>query len=244
MGFLSANNGVHWPSLSDMSDQSAEPTAKVTLEIYSDVVCPWCYIGKRRFETAMDRLTSDERERMTVIWRPFQLDPSAPVGPGRPAVDGYAKKFGGVEKATEIIDSMTNTAAGVGLGMRFDIAKRANTFEAHRLLWWAYETAGVAAQWELKERLLAAYFVQGREVGVIEELAAIAGEAGLDRDAALAFLQSAAGVSETKLELEEGREIGVTAVPTFVVNHQWGVPGAQDPEVLERMLRRLLAEAA
>ncbi len=225
-----------------MDANIAEQPNSVTLEIYSDVICPWCYIGKRRFETALARLDLEQRQRLVVIWRPFQLDPSAPVGPGTPAADGYAKKFGGIERATEILDYLTTTAAGEGLEMRFDIAQRANTFEAHRLLWWALTTAGPKAQWELKERLLAAYFVQGRQVGVIADLVEITGEAGLSRPLAQAFLESTNGVAETKAEILEGQTIGVTAVPTFVVDHQWAVPGAQDPDVLEKMLRRLLSQ--
>ncbi len=102
------------------------------MEIYSDVVCPWCYIGKRRFEEALNEF--EHADEIDVRWRPFQLDPRAPATPS-PVLDAYARKFGGPERAMEIIDHITSVAASVGLDFHLDIAQRGNTFAAHRLLW-------------------------------------------------------------------------------------------------------------
>ena len=127
------------------------------VEIYSDVVCPWCVIGKAKFETARAAYLAEDGESIEVIWRPFQLDPTAP-STGSPVIDVYAKKFGGMEKAREITEHVTAVAATVGWEFNFAIAKRGNTFDAHRLLAYAYEMGGEAIQGQLKNGLLRAYF--------------------------------------------------------------------------------------
>jgi len=138
------------------------------VEIYSDVVCPWCYIGKRRFEAALERF--EGRDDVTVVYKPYQLDPRAPTEP-TPVVDAYARKFGGPEDAMRIIERVTDTAAPEGLEFHLEIAQRANTFDAHRLLAYAHERGLQAA---MKERLLQAYFVEGKDVADHAQLAALA----------------------------------------------------------------------
>jgi predicted DsbA family dithiol-disulfide isomerase len=208
----------------------------VDVEIWSDVVCPWCYIGKRRFETAVAELADEIDVRIT--FRPYQLDPTASPGKSMPVIDAYAKKFGGYERAQEIIDHITAVAAECGLHFRMDRALRANTLNAHRLLWLAQATGHQLA---LKERLLQAYFMDGLDVGDLDVLAACAAEVGLDRDRVRAFLDSDDGLAELAHELQVAIELEITAVPTFVFDNKWMVPGAQDPATFVQVLRRVVA---
>jgi predicted DsbA family dithiol-disulfide isomerase len=203
----------------------------VLVEIYSDVVCPWCYVGKRRFEHALSRF--EGRDDVTVVWRPFQLDPHAPTAP-TPVADAYARKFGGPEEAGRIIERMTATAAGEGLDFHLDVAQRSNTFDAHRLIGYA---AHHGRQSAMKERLLRAYFTDGLSVADPEVLADLAADVGLDRGDVVRFLASDEGVAELREELLQGLERGVTAVPTFVFENTWAVPGAQDADTMLRVLR-------
>ncbi|HEX2785390.1 MAG TPA: DsbA family oxidoreductase [Ilumatobacteraceae bacterium] len=208
----------------------------VDVEIWSDVVCPWCYIGKRRFETAIIEL-ADEID-VTIVFRPYQLDPTASPGKAGPVIDTYAKKFGGYERAQQIIDHVTSIAAESGIHFRMDRALRANTLLAHRLLWLA-ETTG--KQVALKERLLQAYFIDGLDVGDPDVLATCAADIGLDHDRVLSFLESDDGLVEVRHELQRALEMEITAVPTFVFDDRWMVPGAQDPSTFVEVLRRVVA---
>jgi predicted DsbA family dithiol-disulfide isomerase len=208
----------------------------VDVEIWSDVVCPWCYIGKRRFEAAVAEL-ADEID-VTIVFRPYQLDPTASPGKAGPVVDAYAKKFGGYERAQQIIDHVTAVAAESGIHFRMDRALRANTLLAHRLLWLAEATG---QQLALKERLLQAYFIDGLDVGDPEVLATCAAEVGLEHDRVLSFLDSDDGVDEVRHELQRALEMEITAVPTFVFDNRWMVPGAQDPSTFVEVLRRVVA---
>jgi predicted DsbA family dithiol-disulfide isomerase len=160
-------------------------------------------------------------------------------------IDAYAKKFGGPERAAQIVEHLTAVAAEEGLEFHMDRALRVNTLLAHRLLWLA-ESVGV--QLELKERLLQAYFIDGGNVGDLESLADIAAAAGLNRDAVAVFLASTDGVDEVHALLEHARENDITAVPTYVVSvegspQSWMIPGAQDTDVFVQALRRLAARA-
>ena len=214
------------------------------IEIFSDVICPWCFIGKRRFETAISRL----RERgvdvdVEYVFRPFQLDPTAPSDSPTPAKDAYAKKFGGQEKATEILQHVTSVAAQDNITFNMDIAVRANTFLAHRMLGYALKQHGTAIQIVLKEKIMDAYFTNGLNIGEISVLADCAESAGIPRPEAMTFLESDSLVNEIRAEIAEASDYGVTAVPTFIINGQWSVPGAQDVEMFERIIERILERA-
>jgi predicted DsbA family dithiol-disulfide isomerase len=209
----------------------------VTVEIWSDVVCPWCYIGKRRFEKAIAEL--DNEIEVSMVFRPFQLDPTASPGKSGPVLDAYAKKFGGLERAHEIIDHVTTVAAESGLQFRMDRALRANTLLAHRMLWLAQATGQQIA---LKERLLQAYFIDGLDIGDPDTLATCAAEVGLDADRVRAFLDSDDGLVEVRNEMQSAAELEVTAVPTFVFDGKWMVPGAQEPDTFVQVLRRVVAK--
>jgi predicted DsbA family dithiol-disulfide isomerase len=209
------------------------------VEIWSDVVCPWCYIGKRRFERAVDQLSGEIA--VEVEYRPYQLDPNAPPGAGTPVAEVYARKFGGPEQARAILDRVTGIAAGEGLEFRMDRAVRANTRLAHRLLWYAEQPGSPVDQSAVKERLMQAYFHDGLDVGDPDVLADCAAEVGLDRDDVVAFLSSDAGVGEVTAHLTYANDNGITAVPTYVIDGRWAVPGAQDTEVFVNVLRRMAA---
>jgi predicted DsbA family dithiol-disulfide isomerase len=211
------------------------------VEVWSDVVCPWCYIGKRRFAAALDTLADDPTfdADIEVVYRPYQLDPKAPPGTTMSVSETYARKFGGPEQAAAIIDNITGVAAAEGLDFHLDRAQRANTRDAHRLLWFAETSGPPGSQAALKERLLAAYFVEGRNVGDPDVLVEIAAAAGLDADEARTFLAGDGGQAEVADALAFASEAGITAVPTYVIDGRWSIPGAQDPAVFVQVLQRL-----
>jgi predicted DsbA family dithiol-disulfide isomerase len=209
----------------------------VSVEIWSDVVCPWCYIGKRRFEKVVEQL--HDEVQFQVVYRAYQLDPTASPGTATPVVEAYAKKFGGPERAEQIIGHVTTIAAEEGLEFHLERALRANTRLAHRLLWLAEATGQQAA---LKERLLRAYFVDGLDVGDPDVLADCAAEVDMPRERVRAFLDSDDGVDEVRAQLEFAAQAEITAVPTFVLDGKWAIPGAQDPDTFVQVVRRLLAK--
>ncbi|MET0144991.1 MAG: DsbA family oxidoreductase [Ilumatobacteraceae bacterium] len=213
------------------------------VEVWSDVVCPWCYIGKRRFAAATAELAADPTfgAQIEVVYRPYQLDPNAPVGTTMPVLDAYARKFGGPERAQRIVDDITRLAAAEGLDFHLERARRANTRDAHRVLWFAETHGPAGAQAELKERLLAAYFIEGRNVGDHDVLVAEAAAAGLDADAVRGMLDGTEGLGEIAELLAFARDAEIAAVPTYVIDRRWSIPGAQDPAVFVQVLRRLAA---
>jgi predicted DsbA family dithiol-disulfide isomerase len=215
----------------------ATTAAPIRVDIWSDVVCPWCYIGKRRFERAVDTL-ADEVE-IEYVFRAFQLDPTASMGKSQPVAEAYAKKFGGPDRAREIIERVTSVAAEEGLEFRLDRALRANTLLAHRLLWLAERPDSPVAQPALKERLLRAYFHDGLDIGDPDVLAACAAEIGFDRDEVLAFLESGAGLHEVRADIEQAIDYGISGVPAFVINGRWSIPGAQDTDTFVNVFRQL-----
>ncbi len=215
------------------------PTETLSVEIWSDVICPWCYIGKRRFETALERFADAHPDvGVDVSYRSFMLDPTVPVGESRLVREVYEKKFGGPAAADQIIQRVSTEAAGEGLGFRLDIAKRSNTLAAHRLLVLA-ERLGCQA--ELKERLLAAYFTEGEPIGELDTLVRLAAEVGIDADQARAWLDGDDGQREVDEHLEYAEANFMTGVPTFVIDRAAAVQGAQDPDTFVIVLERRLA---
>ncbi len=224
-------------------------TPTVTVEVWSDVICPWCYIGKRRFATglqqAQDALAADGIEvSFNISYHPYQLDPTASPGVSGPVVEAYAKKFGGLERAEALLASITETAADVGLEFNMDRALRANTLLAHRVIWLAAQPDSPVDQDVMKERLLKAYFTDGLDIGVPDVLADCAAEVGFDRGNVMAFLQSDRGMADVAAELEVAHDSGITAVPTYVINGQWAIPGAQEPETFAKVLRKTASQVA
>jgi len=227
--------------------EAASERPIVPIDVWSDVVCPWCYIGKRRFEAGLQEAISaaggDLGVDIEITYRPFQLDPTAAPGATGPVFDAYAKKFGGPKQAQAIIDRVTVEAAANGLELHMDQALRANTLLAHRLIWWADQPDVLIEQGEIKERLLRAYFMEGRHIGDVEQLADLAAEVGADRAMVVTFLESDGGLDEVAADLRSAHENGITAVPTYVFNGEWAVPGAQDPAMFAKVLERLAQQA-
>jgi predicted DsbA family dithiol-disulfide isomerase len=211
----------------------------VHVEIWSDVVCPWCYIGKRRFERAVAELAGELV--VDVVYRPFQLDPTASPGASMPVAEAYARKFGGAEQAKAVIDRVTAMAHEAGIEFRMDRALRANTLLAHRLLWLAEPPCPIP-QAAVKERLLQAYFIDGLDIGDPDVLADCAADVGFDREEIVQFLEGDVGSTEVAALLRQAHDAGITAVPTYVIDRRWAIPGAQDPEVFVRVLRRIAAQ--
>jgi predicted DsbA family dithiol-disulfide isomerase len=210
----------------------------VRIEVYSDLVCPWCYIGKRRLDRALATLAEDPGfPAVDVVFRAFQLDPHAPRGRAEPVLGVYARKFGGAERANEVIARMTAVGRAEGLDLRFDLAVRPNTADAHRLLWWALRSGGAAVQRDLNEKLMAAYFTEGADIGDEDVLVERASRCGLDADQVRQALHDEQGVEALAVALQQAADLGITAVPTIVVNSRWSIPGAQDAEYFVRALR-------
>ncbi len=194
------------------------------IDIYADVVCPWCWIGRRRLEQALASYDGT----VTVRHRPFQLDPT-PVAEPRPLLDALGEKFGGPERAKQMAAQVTEVAASVGLDLHFERAVAANTFDAHRLINWAGERD---RDGETVNALHRAHFTDGVDIGSRDALATVATGVGLDRDEARRFLDSDEGVAELTAELTAARQLGITSVPTFVLAGQYAVSGAQEPATL------------
>jgi predicted DsbA family dithiol-disulfide isomerase len=204
------------------------------VDIWSDVVCPWCYIGKRNFEAALAGF--EHGGDVEVRWRSFELDPRAPaVREGDYAVR-LAQKYGvAVVDAERMVAAMTSAAAGAGLHFDFERARPGNTFDAHRLIHLAGERG---VQDAVKERLLRATFTEGEPIGDRDTLVRLAGDAGLAEGEAAAVLDSDAYAAEVRADERQALELGITAVPFFVIDGIFGVPGAQPPDVLARVLQR------
>ena len=209
------------------------------VEIWSDVVCPWCYIGKRRIESALRQF--EHRDDVEVTYRAFELNPHAEVDEGIPLDEGLARKFGvPVDEARAMNARVTAAAAGDGLAYRLDIARPGNTFDAHRLIHMA-QVEG--RQGEMKERVMAAYFVEGRPIGNHHTLLELATDVGLDPERARALLDSDEFAAEVRADELEAAELGITGVPFFVIDRRYGVSGAQPAQVLGRALDQAWSEA-
>ena len=207
------------------------------VEIWSDVVCPWCYIGKRRFEAALARF--EHAGEVEVVWKSFELDPNAPVRRG-PTQPHLARKYRiSEEQASAMHERMTGFAAAEGIDFHLDETKGGNTFDAHRLLQLAKER-GLGG--ETKERLMHAYFTDGVAIGERDVVARVGEEVGL-ADAA-EVLASDAYADAVRRDEHEARVLGIAAVPFFVVDRYYGVEGAQPPEAIRRALDEAWAATA
>jgi predicted DsbA family dithiol-disulfide isomerase len=209
----------------------------VIVEIWSDVICPWCYVGKRRFENALARF--DGRADVEVIWRSFELDPGAPREP-IPLAERLSKKFNvDLAEAEAINERMTETAASVGLQFRLDKAISGNTFDAHRLIHFA---ASQGLQAEADERVKEAYFAEGLAISDRESLIELATSIGLVADETRAMLESDRFTDEVREDERTAAGFGIHGVPFFVFDRRLGVSGAQPPEVLLGALQEAAGE--
>lgn len=209
------------------------------VEIWSDVVCPWCAIGKRRFEAALARF--DHRDEVQVLWRSFELDPGARREHEGQGVARLAAKYGvSVEQAQAMNAQVTDAAAAEGWQFHLDVARGGNTVDAHRLL---HLAADRGVQGAVKERLLRAYFVEGERIGDPETLVRVVSEVGLDADEARAVLASDRYRDDVRADEEQARAYGITGVPFFVVDGRYGVSGAQPADALLQVLDQAWAES-
>ena len=209
------------------------------VEIWSDPVCPWCYLGKRRFERALESF--DHRDEVTVVYRSFELDPSAPPGVTTPTVERLAGKYGMTAgQAGEAQRQMEQRAAQDGLEFRMDGLRSGNTRDAHRLLHLA-KAHGVQA--ELAERLHRAYFTEQASIFDHSSLTELAVEAGLDRDDVIRVLASQEYGDAVDTDEAMAQALGVNGVPLFVIDRRYGISGAQPPEVIAQVLDQAWAEA-
>jgi predicted DsbA family dithiol-disulfide isomerase len=198
----------------------------VKVDIYSDVVCPWCAIGKARFESALSRFA--ERDEVEVRYRSFELDPGAPASSERDLAAHLAEKYGmSIEKARESQRRLTELAALDGLDFHFDRARRANTFDAHRLLHFAHEVGLEAA---LKARLFDAYFTEGEAIADRDTLVRLGSEVGLDALKSAEMLDSDRYAAEVRADEQMARDLGITGVPFFVIDDRYGISGAQSAD--------------
>ena len=209
------------------------------VEIWSDPVCPWCYLGKRRFERALESF--DHRDEVTVVYRSFELDPSAPPGITTPTVERLAGKYGMTAgEAGEAQRQMEQRAAQDGLEFRMEGLRSGNTRDAHRLLQLAKEH-GVQA--ELAERLHRAYFTEQASIFDHSSLTELAVEAGLDRDDVIRVLASQEYGDAVDTDEAMAQALGANGVPLFVIDRRYGISGAQPPEVIAQVLDQAWAEA-
>jgi len=193
------------------------------IDIVADVICPWCFIGKRRLETALAQRPAIAPD---ITWRPFQLNPDMPAE-GMPREAYLAAKFGGQAHAKRINQAAVDAGNSVGIPFAFEkIQRTPNTLAAHRLVRFA-QREGRAT--ELVDRLFAGYFIEGRDIGNSDVLAAIAGESGLDPATARAFLAGTSERAEVLADDAGARRLGINAVPCFIFDGQYAISGAQEP---------------
>jgi predicted DsbA family dithiol-disulfide isomerase len=213
---------------------------KLGVDIWSDIACPWCYVGKRRLEAALAAFP--RRALVEITWRSFELDPSAPraLPAGLSYAGRLAKKYGtSTTQAEAMIQRMAETAAKDGLDFRFDRIQSGNTFEAHQLLHFAAEKGRQDA---LKERFFRAYFTEGEPIGDAEALVRLAADVGLDADEARSALTTGLFAADVRADEDQARTLGITGVPFFVVAGRYAISGAQPAELLLRALEKALAE--
>lgn len=210
--------------------------APLTIDVVSDVMCPWCYIGKRRLEQALQLEPGIDVE---IRWRPFQLDGTIPEG-GMSRRQYLANKFGGDEGARQVYSQIEEAGTAENLPFAFDIIEKSpNTLNAHRLIRWAATTGH---QNDLVEELFRLFFTDGSDIGDKEVLADAAEKVGMDRDVVERLLSGDSDREEVKAEIAQAQQMGVTGVPCFIIDQKYAVMGAQQPETLVQAFQQALAD--
>lgn len=216
--------------------QTSKPRIKV--DIWSDIACPWCYVGKRRFEAALAKFP--QRDQVEVVWHSFELDSSAPLVNPMNARDNLAAKYGKTsEGAQKMLDHMTGMAAGEGLDFHFGTLKLTNTFQGHQVIHLAAEHG---LQDAMKERLLKAYLSEGENLGDVDTLVRLAEDVGLSGAKVRAALEQQTYAQAVRNDEARARAYGISGVPFFVLNDKYGVSGAQSPEVFLSALGQVWQE--
>jgi len=208
------------------------------VEIWSDVVCPFCYIGKRKFEKALEGF--EAKDKVEIEWRSFQLDPDMEYVPGQSVHEYLGKRKGAsTAEGKRMNDAMTAVAKEVGLEYNFDKAIINNTFNAHRLLHFAKEKG---VQNEMKERLFRAYYTEGKNIGDMETLARLGEEVGLEAEEIKTVLNSEKYAQDVLIDQYKAQQIGARGVPFYVFNNKYAVSGAQPSEVFAQVLEKVWEE--
>lgn len=209
------------------------------IEVWSDYVCPFCYIGKKQLEKAIQ--DSGYADQIEVEFKSFLLDPTTPVDADEPVISSLAKKYNqSIEETKNMTNNVALRAKEVGLHYDFENMKTANTNAAHRLAKWAV-TKGKGA--ELNERLLQAYFIEGQAIGKHDVLLSLVDEVGLDRNGATTVLNNNDFTNDVEQDIAEAQQIGVRGVPFFVLNNKYGISGAQPQELFEQTIEKAAKEA-
>ena len=213
---------------------------KIHIDVISDVMCPWCYIGKRNLEAADEALEDVDLE---VVWRPYQLDPTLPPQ-GKNRQQYLSEKFGGEDRARELYERVHDAGMDAGIDFRFDaIAVSPNTLDAHRLIMWA-GGQGESIQNKLVDRLFRLYFLEGANIGDHQVLADAATAVGLDAEVVLELLETDRDKDTVRQEIASAQQMGVTGVPCFIIDRRIAVMGAQPPAALVQAIRQALGDAA
>lgn len=208
----------------------------MTVDIWSDVACPFCYIGKRHFEQAVSQ--AGLKDQINVEWRSFQLDPNAPEKDDRTIYQILAAKYDQTEeRAKDMSMNVVMMGANAGLDFNMDQLQPANTFDAHRLIHFAKSEG---KQDEMKEVLLRAYFVEGKHVGDSETLIALAEDAGLDKGKAFIVLDSDQYADDVQEDIQAAQTIGIQGVPFFLINKKYGISGAQPVASFIKVFEQIL----
>ena len=211
----------------------------IRIDIVSDTVCPWCFIGKRRLEAALSQRESDEP--VTIVWRPFQLNPEMPEG-GLDRRRYLEAKFGGPEGAKTVYDRIRQAGRSAGLELNFEaIPRTPNTVNSHRLI---HRATALDKQNEVVEALFRAYFVEGQDIGSIDTLVACAAAVGLPEAEIRAYLESDEDAELIRGQDAQARQMGVDGVPCFIFNNQYALSGAQEPALFLKVFAMLEQQAA
>ena len=216
-------------------------TDAIKIDVWSDIACPWCYIGKRNLENGLAAASADDdAPEVEVVYHSFELSPDTPVD-FEGDISAFLAEHKGIsrDQAAQMHDRVTGIAAQSGLEYRFDILQHTNTVKAHELLHFAKEQG---RQHEMSERLMAAYFTEGRHVGRVDDLVSLAAEVGLDADAAREALESGRYLPAVRADQAQATAYGINGVPFFVIDGKYGVSGAQPAEAFTQIVRQVWGE--
>ncbi|MGO2746268.1 DsbA family oxidoreductase [Microbacterium sp.] len=210
----------------------------ISIDIWSDIACPWCYIGKRNLEAGLAETASDDdAPQVNITFHSFELSPDTPVDFDGDEIDFLAGHKGMPrEQVTQMLDNVTGVAKNAGLEYRFDLLKHTNTVKAHELL---HHAKAEGLQHAMEERLMSAYFTEGKHVGRVDDLVDLAVEVGLDADGTRDALDNDKYLPAVRQDQAQARAYGIQGVPFFVVDGQYGISGAQPPEAFANVLRDL-----
>ncbi|MFJ4175668.1 DsbA family protein [Microbacterium sp. NPDC089696] len=216
-------------------------TDAISIDIWSDIACPWCYIGKRNLEKGLEAVAGDDDvPQVNITFHSFELSPDTPVDFDGDEIDFLAGHKGMPrEQVEQMLSHVTGVAENAGLQYRFDLLQHTNTVKAHELLHFAKAND---LQHEMEERLMSAYFTEGKHVGRVDDLVELAVEVGLDAEEAREALESSRHLQDVRQDQAQAQAYGIQGVPFFVIDGQYGISGAQPPAAFENVLRDLWAK--